>query len=86
MTFEQFKKNVEREFKENSERELRFCTLSLSTTEWLLFHDIFVNESREITGNIFQPYSTVTEVRIPSFILVCKDNPTSPTGIAFKKK
>ena len=77
MTFEQFTKNVE--------KETRFVSLSLSTTEWLLLHTFSLNESREITGNIFQPYTAVAEVRVPSFILVCKYS-TSPWAEIFKHK
>lgn len=63
----------------------RFELVSLSTTEWLLLHTFSLNESREITGNIFQPYTAVAEVRVPSFILVCKHS-ASPVADAFKRK
>jgi len=84
MTFEQFKKNVEKIT--TGEKIMRFCTLSLSTTEWLLFHQVFLKESVEMNGNLFQPYRTVTDVRVPSFILVCQDASQSPTATVFKKK
>ena len=86
MTFEQFKKNVERELKKKGERESRFWTLSLSSTEWLLFHEVSLKESVEMNGNLFQPYRTIMDVRVPSFILVCKDASRSPTAAAFKKR
>jgi hypothetical protein len=86
MTFEQFKKNVESKLKKKGERESCFCTLSLSTTEWLLFHEVSLKESVEMNGNLFQPYRTVMDVRVPSFILVCKDASRSPTAAVFKKR
>jgi hypothetical protein len=78
MTFEQFKKNVE--------KVSCLSILSLSTTEFMILHEVSVRESRTIMGNIFQPYHTVEEIHVPSFLLVCRNAAQSEMSAIFKKQ
>jgi len=76
MTFDQFQKNVEK----------IYTVIPVSSTEFIMIHILSFQESRQVMGHIFQPYQSIEERHVPSFLFVCANANASDCAKRLKKK